>query len=117
MFNGDIGMISLIDSNNAQVTVEFDDRTVQYPFDILDQLEPAYAMTVHKAQGSEYDAVILSAFKGTNMLLNRRVLYTAVTRARTLMVIVGSEPVVRQMVQNNRSNGRYSGLCERLKQN
>ena len=117
MFNGDIGVATAIDTNNAQLTVLFDDRIVRYSFDILDQLEPAYAMTVHKAQGSEYDAVILSAFKGTNMLLNRRVLYTAVTRARSLMIIVGDESVVRQMVENNKSNGRYSGLCARLKQN
>ena len=114
VYNGDIGVIEEIDLHTGIVLVRMDDRVVEYTVDILDELEPAYALTVHKAQGSEYDAVVLAALKGAPMLFNRRVLYTAITRAKSLMVIVGSRAVVEKMVQNNKVGGRYSGLKARL---
>ena len=92
----------------------FDDKYVDYDFSQLGELEPAYAMTVHKSQGSEYRAVILSAFSGPPMLLNRSVLYTAITRARELLIIVGREEVVAAMTENAKKNRRYSGLKLRL---
>jgi exodeoxyribonuclease V alpha subunit len=114
MFNGDIGTITRIDSQQETVTVVFDDREADYDFTQLNELEPAYAMTVHKSQGSEYRAVIFVPYAGAPMLLTRGVLYTAMTRARELLIMVGNEEVVAQMTNNNRRNKRYSGLCCRL---
>lgn len=114
MFNGDIGTVVKIEPAASTLSVRFDDRVATYSFDMLNELEPAFAMTVHKAQGSEYDAVILVVSRSPSMLLNRRVLYTAITRARELMVIIGSEAILEQMISNNRINGRYSGLKDRL---
>lgn len=82
------------------MTIQFDDRTAEYAFDMLSELEPAYAMTVHKSQGSEYRAVILSLCGGPQMLLTRSVLYTAITRARELLIIVGNEETVAAMTRN-----------------
>ncbi len=96
------------------ITVDFEGRMVEYTPDMLGELEPAYAVTVHKAQGSEYRAVILAALDGAPMLLTRGVLYTAITRARELFIMVGDESVVAQMVANNRQTRRYSGLRARL---
>ena len=93
--------------------MDFEGRIVEYSPDMLGELEPAYAVTVHKAQGSEYRAVILAALDGAPMLLTRGVLYTAITRARSLF-IVGEESVVARMVANNRQTRRYSGLRARL---
>jgi len=112
IFNGDIGQIEQIDRET--VTVNFDDRLVEYTGDMIGELEPAYAITVHKAQGSEYRAVILAALDGAPMLLSRGVLYTAITRARELMVVVGDEAVIARMAANNRQTRRYSGLRARL---
>ena len=114
IFNGDVGRILTINNREQNMTVEFDDKTAVYTFDMLTELEPAYAMTVHKAQGSEYKAVILSAFKGAPSLLSRALLYTAVTRARDLLIIVGDNEIIRQMTENNRKQRRYSGLKIRL---
>jgi exodeoxyribonuclease V alpha subunit len=114
VFNGDIGSISEIDAAQQIMTVIFEDKSVDYAFDMLGELEPAYAMTVHKSQGSEYRAVILSLVKSAPTLLSRAVLYTAVTRARELLIIVGDEEAVAQMVNNNRTRKRYSGLKSRL---
>jgi len=114
IFNGDIGRITEIDLSAETMTVCFDDRTAAYDFDMLSELETAYAMTVHKSQGSEYRAVILSAFQGASMLLSRSVLYTAITRARQLLIIVGSEEIVAAMTANDRQQRRYSGLKLRL---
>lgn len=116
VFNGDIGRVGSIDPKEDRLTVDFEGRTVDYTPDLLGELEPAYAMTVHKAQGSEYRAVILAAQPGAPMLLTRGVLYTAITRARELFIIVGDEEVVAQMVVNNRQTRRYSGLRARLAQ-
>ncbi|MGN8876469.1 SF1B family DNA helicase RecD2 [Pseudoflavonifractor sp. HCP28S3_F10] len=116
VFNGDIGQITQVDNRNECITVDFDGRIVEYSPDMLGELEPAYAITVHKSQGSEYRAVILSVCKGTPMLLTRGVLYTAITRARELLVLVGDEEAVAQMTANNRQQRRYSGLRWRLSQ-
>ena len=114
IFNGDIGTIAAIDHAQEQMTVVFDDREAVYDFDMLSELECAYAMTVHKSQGSEYRAVILCATQGSPYLLTRSILYTAITRARELLIIVGSEEVIAAMTQNDRKTRRYSGLKLRL---
>lgn len=109
VFNGDIGRIQSIDPRGECITVDFEGRIVEYSPDMLGELEPAYAVTVHKAQGSEYRAVILAALDGAPMLLTRGVLYTAITRARSLSCGGGGERGGR-MVANNRQTRRYSGL-------
>lgn len=114
IFNGDIGVIREIDFHEETVHIDFDDREASYAFDMLTELEPAYAMTVHKSQGSEYRAVILAALGGSPYLLTRSILYTAITRARELLIIVGNEEVIATMVYNNRQQKRYSGLKLRL---
>ena len=113
-FNGDIGIIQAIDNAMEQMTVLFDDRVVDYDFSQLNELEPAYAMTVHKSQGSEYRAVVLTAWNGSAYLLNKSVLYTAITRARELLIIVGREETVAIMTQNQKTSRRYTGLKLRL---
>ncbi len=110
VYNGDIGTITDIAPQGEVVTVDFDGRLVEYTPDMLPELELAYAMTVHKAQGSEYPAVILAALPGVPMLMTREVLYTAITRARQLLIIVGDEHAVNSMVQNDRKARRYSGI-------
>ena len=115
IFNGDIGVIQSIDFSDETVTVVFDeDKEAAYGFDMLSELELAYAMTVHKSQGSEYRAVVLAAWQGSPYLLTRSVLYTAITRARQLLVIVGNEEVIASMTANDRQQRRYSGLKLRL---
>ena len=114
IFNGDIGTISAIDPGTETLTVVFDDREADYDFTQLNELEPAYAMTVHKSQGSEYRAVVLAAWGGSPYLLSRSVLYTAVTRAKELLIIVGREEVIAAMTQNAKVGRRYSGLKLRL---
>lgn len=114
IFNGDVGRIQTIDPASETLTVLFDDRLAEYDFTQLGELEPAYAMTVHKSQGSEYRAVILAAWNGSPYLLSRSILYTAITRARELLIIVGREETVGVMVENARKNRRYSGLKLRL---
>ena len=112
MFNGDIGVIRSIE--REVITVDFDGKIVEYAPDMLGELEPAFAITVHKAQGSEYRAVILAALEGAPMLMTRGVFYTAVTRAKELFILVGDQAVAAQMVANNRQTRRYSGLRARL---
>ena len=114
IFNGDIGVIKTIDPQLETVTVVYEDREADYDFTQLNELEPAYAMTVHKSQGSEYRAVILAAWNGSPYLLSRSILYTAITRARELLIIVGREETVAVMTENARKNRRYSGLKLRL---
>ena len=114
IFNGDIGIITRIDPQQETLTVVFDDREADYDFTQLNELEPAYAMTVHKSQGSEYRAVILVTWNGSPYLLSRSILYTAITRARELLIIVGREEVVAAMTENSKKNRRYSGLKLRL---
>ena len=116
MFNGDIGRIETVDPRDGTVTVDFEGKVVEYTPDLLGELESAYAVTVHKAQGSEYRAVILSVMDAAPMLLTRGVLYTAITRARELFILVGDEEKVARMVANDRQQRRYSGLRWRLAQ-
>ena len=116
IFNGDIGTILRVDNREQIVTVDFEGREVAYTPDMLVELEPAYAITVHKAQGSEYRAVILAVSEGAPMLLTRGVLYTAITRAKELLILVGDEEVVARMTANDRQQRRYSGLRWRLVQ-
>lgn len=114
IFNGDVGTIQQIDPQAETLSVVFDDREAVYDFTQLNELEPAYAMTVHKSQGSEYRAVILTAWNGSPYLLSRSILYTAITRARELLIIVGREETVVTMTQNASKNRRYTGLKLRL---
>ena len=114
IFNGDVGTITAIDPNAETMTIVFDDREAYYDFTQLNELEPAYAMTVHKSQGSEYRAVILTAWNGSPYLLSRSILYTAITRARELLIIVGREETVKVMTENAKKNRRYTGLKLRL---
>ena len=114
VFNGDVGKILEIDNAQETLTVAFDDKIAEYTFDLLSQLELAYAMTVHKSQGSEYRAVILAASHANPYLLTRSILYTAVTRAKELLIVVGDPQVIVEMVRNNRQSRRYSGLKLRL---
>ncbi len=114
VYNGDVGRISAVDTAGQTLTVDFEDRSVQYTFDLLGELEPAYAMTVHKSQGSEYRAVILALGQCAPTLLSRAVLYTAVTRAKSLLIVVGDDETFAAMVANNRTQKRYSGLKTRL---
>ena len=115
VFNGDIGYIVAVDRSEATLTVEFDDaRVAEYDEAILDELEHAYCMSVHKSQGSEFEAVVMPLVTGPRMLMTRNLLYTAVTRAKKLVVLVGRETCVRQMVDNNHIMHRYSALERRL---
>ncbi len=114
IFNGDVGTIESIDPNMETVTVLFDDRVADYDYTQLNELEPAFAMTVHKSQGSEYRAVVLAAWDCSAYLRNRSILYTAITRAKELLVIVGREDTVFAMTENARVGRRYTGLKLRL---
>ncbi len=114
IFNGDVGVITAIDTGTETMTIRFDDREAEYDFTQLNELEPAYAMTVHKSQGSEYRCVILTAWNGSPYLLSRSILYTAITRARELLIVVGREETVGVMVENAKKNRRYTGLKLRL---
>ncbi len=114
VFNGDIGHIVEVSADGAGLTVDFDGRQVLYPGDALSELELAYAVTVHKSQGSEYPAVVLACLDAAPVLLTRSVLYTAVTRARSLFVAVGDKRVFQRMVDNDRPQRRYSALRLRL---
>ncbi len=115
VFNGDMGIVKEIDDYNEEVVVLFDDdREVRYPYNMLDELELSYAITIHKSQGSEYPAVVLPLFSGPKVLMNRNLLYTAVTRAKQCVVIVGSGRMIESMIQNNDEQKRYSSLDVRL---
>ena len=117
IFNGDMGIIRQINDFAEQMIIEFDEgRMVEYPYKLLDELELAYAITIHKSQGSEYPAVVIPLLGGPMMLMNRNLLYTAVTRARKCVTLVGNEVTFQQMIQNTSQQKRYSGLCDRLKE-
>lgn len=117
VFNGDAGIIREINLFSEHLIVEFDDnRLVDYSFSQLDELELAYAVTIHKSQGSEYPAVILPILDGPRLLFNRNLLYTAVTRAKNCVTIVGSDTMLQFMIDNKNEQNRYSGLCERIKE-
>jgi len=116
IFNGDVGIVQTVDAATEQVKVLFDDRVAAYDFTQLNELELAYAMTVHKSQGSEYRAVILALWNASPYLLSRSVLYTAITRARELLIITGREECVSLMTENAKTGRRYTGLKLRLQQ-
>ena len=116
VFNGDMGLIRSINSFAEELTVEFDEgRMISYPFKQLDELELAYAITVHKSQGSEYPAVVIPLLSGPRPLMNRNLLYTAVTRARSCVTLVGSAEIFQMMVENETEQKRYTGLAEIIK--
>ena len=114
MFNGDVGKIVEIDPSGELLVVNFDDRIAAYTLEMLNEVDLAYAMTVHKAQGSEYRCVVLAAMPAAPSLMVRGVLYTALTRARELLIVVGDDAAVRAMAENDRQQRRYSGLRWRL---
>ncbi len=114
IFNGDVGVIESIDPRNESLLVRFDDRLATYPFTNLDELELAYAITVHKSQGSEYPVVVIPAYSCPPMLKTRNLLYTAITRAKNMVIIVGRPEIVADMVKNNRELKRYTTLRSRI---
>ena len=115
IFNGDMGIIRQINTYEETVTVEYDEkRLVKYPYSLLEELELAYAITIHKAQGSEYPAVVIPLLKGPRQLYNRNLLYTAVTRARRCVTLVGSDAVFQDMVRNADEQARNTSLAERI---
>ena len=115
VFNGDIGTIKRIREESSTIQVEYDEhRLVEYSFSQLDEIELAYAITIHKSQGSEYPAVLLPLLSGPRMLMNRNLLYTAVTRARKCVTILGSEEMVNSMIENENQYHRYTGLGKRI---
>lgn len=116
IFNGDIGVIESIDLRDEVINIWFDDRYVRYDFENLDELELSYAITVHKSQGSEYPVVIIPMYSCPPMLMTRNLLYTAVTRAKRMVILVGRSDIPDRMVRNNREVLRYTTLKERLKQ-
>lgn len=117
VFNGDTGILKTINEFSETAEVEFEDgRCAEYSFKQLEELELAYAVTIHKSQGSEYPAVVIPLLSGPRMLLNRNLLYTAVTRARRCVTIVGSEETFREMIKNEKQQRRYSSLDIRLKE-
>lgn len=116
VYNGDTGVLTQIKPLAETLTVVFDDdRVAEYPFSLLEELELAYAITVHKSQGSEYDAIVFPLFHTSPRLLTRNLFYTAVTRAKRLVVLVGNEELIREMVENTHTETRFSGLSERLR--
>ena len=114
IFNGDIGIITKIDRKTKSLVVKFFDKIARYTFEFAGDLDFAYAITVHKSQGNEFDAVIIPMFSGPPQLYYRNLLYTAVTRAKKTLVLVGNPSTVEYMVNNNRRTKRYIGLKELL---
>jgi exodeoxyribonuclease V alpha subunit len=115
IFNGDMGIIEEINFYAETLRVSFDEgKIVENPFKLLEELELAYAITIHKSQGSEYPAVVIPLFAGPRMLMNRNLLYTAVTRAKKCVTIVGDDAVFNTMIENTSQLKRYSGLYDRL---
>ena len=111
IFNGDIGIIESISVSDGEMTVLFDDKRVIYDHTLLDDLEHAYAITVHKSQGSEYPIVVIPMCSAAHMLLTRNLLYTAITRAQKMVILVGRDDIIKEMVDNDRQSMRYTGLC------
>ena len=115
VFNGDLGILCGIDRKASTLTVQMDDRLVLYELDMASELELAYAMTVHKSQGNEFPAVVMPVFPGPSQLSYRNLLYTAVTRAKELLILAGTRQALAAMVENNRRTRRYSGLLRFLR--
>jgi exodeoxyribonuclease V alpha subunit len=115
VFNGDFGQIEAIDLIEREVAVRFDNRVVLYDYGELDEISPAYAITIHKSQGSEFPAVVIPLAMEQYMLLQRNMIYTGITRGKKLVVALGQRNALRVAVKNNRTAGRFSGLLSRLK--
>ena len=116
VFNGDIGILTGIDPTEQSCTVDFDGKVAKYDFETLRDLEHAWALTVHKSQGSEYRAVILALSDASRLLLTRTVLYTAVTRAKELLILVGNDGIAYRMIDNIAPNRRYNALRLRIRE-
>lgn len=117
VFNGDMGIIKTVNTFDEEVTVRFDDgREAVYDYNMLDELEHAFAITIHKSQGSEYTAVVIPLYNGSRKLLNRNLLYTAVTRAKRMVVLVGNIALVNQMIDNVEEQKRFTGFADRLRE-
>jgi len=117
VFNGDIGRVISIDTYGEKIKVEFEEKKmVEYPFDLLEELELAYAITVHKSQGSEYPAVVIPLLSGPRQLYHRNLIYTAVTRAKKCVTIVGSDTTFQEMILNTNEQNRYTSLAERIQE-
>ena len=117
VFNGDMGVVREINTYEETITVEYDEhRQVVYPYSMMDELELAYAITVHKSQGSEYPAVVIPLLQGPRQLYHRNLLYTAVTRAKKCVTLVGSEAVFQEMIRNNQDQKRNTSLVERIRE-
>jgi exodeoxyribonuclease V alpha subunit len=116
VFNGDIGIIERIDAVEQEVAIRFDDRVVTYDFGELDEVSLAYAITIHKAQGSEFPAVVIPVAMQHYMLLQRNLIYTGITRAKRLLVVVGQKKAMGLAVRNDQARKRYSGLLSSLKE-
>ena len=114
VFNGDIGRIVELDFDTKTLAIMFDNRTVPYEFTELDEVVPAYAVSVHKSQGSEYPAVVMPVLTQHYMLLQRNLIYTAVTRGKNLVVLVGTPKALAIALKNNRTTRRFTRLSERL---
>jgi exodeoxyribonuclease V alpha subunit len=115
VYNGDVGIIVQVDEDLEEIEVDFTDRRVLYPFDAADELQLAYAGTIHKAQGSEYAAVVMPLLMQHYMLLQRNVVYTGITRAKRIVVVVGEGRAVRRAVMNTEVARRHTRLAERLR--
>ena len=116
VFNGDLGFIESIDEERKALTIIFDDeRKIIYDFSFLDELDLAYATTIHKSQGSEFKVVIIPVFMGSPFLMNRNLLYTGITRAKQLVVVVGFQKALMYMINNTNSIERYSALKHRIR--
>ena len=117
IFNGDMGIIKEINTYEEVVIVEYDEqRLVKYPYTLLDELELAYAITIHKSQGSEYPAVVIPLLQGPRQLYHRNLLYTAVTRAKQCVTLVGSDVVFQEMIHNTNEQDRNTSLAERIQE-
>ena len=117
IFNGDMGIVKEINSYEETVTVEYDEqRLVKYPYNLLEELELAYAITIHKSQGSEYPAVVIPLLQGPRQLYHRNLLYTAVTRAKHCVTLVGSDTVFQEMIRNTNEQDRNTSLHERIRE-
>ena len=114
VFNGDIGVIEEINEREEYVRILFDERAVKYKYDTLEEIELAYAITVHKSQGSEYPVVILPMYSCAPMLMARNLLYTAVTRAKSMLILVGRPDIAMRMIENDTQQKRYTTLKNRI---
>ena len=116
IFNGEMGTITKISTISEYVEVDYDGKIAQYAFTELDQIEHSYAITVHKSQGSEFDVVILPIVRSAPMLLTRNLLYTAITRAKKLLIVIGSKDIIDFMIKSTDAKVRNTGLMEKMEE-